>query len=124
MKSHNIQVLLAFLLLVVIGCDPEEKPSRTKLLTAQNWKLKSVNGSTNFSGSLTLTFEADGDYKEVIVDEYGSTFTYEGDWKFIDNESEIEIEYSDGDEWQVDVEELTAEKLVVEDAGDEYEFRH
>ena len=127
MKTNNqiyIFGLIALLATSFFACKDDEGPSKTKMLTSNSWKLRSVNGSTNLSGSLTLTFESDADFKQVSVDEYGYTYTFDGEWKFTENETEIEIEYSDGDEWAFDLEELTSEKLVVEDAGDEYEFKH
>jgi hypothetical protein len=115
---------LAAIGLLFAACDKDVQPSKTSMLISSNWELVSVNGDNDLEGfDLTLTFESDFDYTEVVIED-GLTFTFKGEWKWQNNETEIEVEYDDGDELNADVESISKDKLVLEIDGDEFEFEH
>lgn len=120
-RFKNYLMMLVWLLLIIMqaGCSKDDEPSTRDMLIGE-WELDEINGQNISDFTMEITVDADGDYKEVITFD-GATSTYRGEWKLIGQT--IEIEYDDGDDFELTIEEITATKLVVEDEdNDEYEF--
>ncbi len=120
-RFNNFLMMSVFLLLIIMqaGCSKDDEPSTRDKLIGE-WELDEINGQNISDFTMEITVEADGDYKEVITFE-GSTSTFRGEWQLVGNT--IEIEYDDGDDFELTIEEVTSTKLVVEDEdNDEYEF--
>jgi len=120
-KAKNYLMMSVWLLLIIMqaGCSKDDEPSTRDMLIGE-WELDEINGQNVSDFVMEITVEADGDYKEVITFD-GSTSTYRGEWQLVGKT--IEIEYDDGDDFELTIEEVTSTKLVVEDEdNDEYEF--
>ena len=120
-KAKNYLMMSVWLLLIIMqaGCSKDDEPSTKDMLIGE-WELEEFNGQNITDFSMEITVESDGDYKEVITFD-GSTSTYRGEWQLIGQT--IEIEYDDGDEVELEIEEITSSKLVVEDEdNNDYEF--
>ncbi|MCJ8166633.1 hypothetical protein MKJ04_17440 [Pontibacter sp. E15-1] len=107
MKLISIKPLLIALCLLVTlaSCDKEKdeevEPSRTELLTANNWKgdriLVAGTDAANYPNagdfvpdpkSLSITFKTDGTYAASYV-QNGQTIPASGNWEFSSDEQSI-----------------------------------
>ncbi len=125
-KGRKSIVLLSCLfacILFLVSCSKDDPgPSKTQLLTGK-WNLEEINGVNLISGvQVEITFDADGDYEEEINDN-GDLERYTGEWEWNSDQDEITIDYDQNfSDWELDVEELTATELELDDGSDTYLF--
>lgn len=109
-------ILFLAALLTLGSCDDNDEGPSTRDLLIGSWELveAEVDGvSVDLDDvRLDVEFQSDGDYRETLTEE-GVTETYYGEWELSGNE--VELEYDDGDFWELEILSVTGDELRVED---------
>lgn len=115
------KILSVVILLALGACKDDDKkaePSTRELLIG-TWEMVEAEIDGEFLGPEDLrieaVFQSDGDYRETIIED-GFSETYYGEWEVIDDE--IQLEYDDGDSWELDIVSISKDKLRVVDGFD------
>ncbi|MFW5687387.1 MAG: hypothetical protein ACOCXV_00525 [Bacteroidota bacterium] len=115
MKRFIPVITIVFTLFVAASCEKEEETSeRFRLLTQAVWESDSllINGEdASGPGELLEDFRGDAIFREDFTGTFG---TYEGTWKFAQNETELVIQSDSLPALlSTKIHELTAESLKV-----------
>lgn len=118
-----VRILLVVALLFTLGSCDDDEPSTRDLLIG-TWEMTEVEQDgipvDLDDYYLEVEFQRDGDYRETHIED-GIAFLYQGEWEISGNE--LEIDYDDGDQWEVKIVSVTADQLRVEDDDIETTFK-
>lgn len=104
--------VLGFCIITLMSaCGDDEGQSIQDLLIGE-WALDEEDGTKVSGFTFVVELESNGDYKETYTSSQG-TSVYRGEWTLIGQE--IEIEYDDGDQEELEVVAVTGDLLIVED---------
>ena len=100
--------------------------SVTNRLTGE-WEVVDIDGDAiGNSGTLTMEFDKDGDFKATSeYSYYGTSYSYSvnGEWSFEDGKETIELDYDQGESEEWDIKRLTNSEFWFEDEDNtEYEL--